>query len=193
MGTVTVKHGSSVEISYQDAAIFHRGAAGGVLTDKAREFFELALQDLAGYISDEAPVGVSGSLAQSFAGSADGGREITGSSLADLTGRIFSSLPHAIVIDQGRTPGARMPPPAALETWVRRVLNVGGSEAEVRTVAWLVARSIGRNGIKARHFIEAGVSKWTNERADALWQAMADAMAAALVAPVEAGPGGVGL
>ena len=185
MGVVTRQIGATVEIRYVDAPLWNTDQARQVLTDQARAYLELALQDLAGFISEEAPVGVSGNLAQSFGASpatADGGIEITGSTLETLEGRVFSSLPYAIVIDQGRTPGARMPPPAALITWVERVLQVGGSREEVETVAFLVARAIGRKGIQARNFVAAGVEKWT-PRGEAVFALLAEAIASGLVKP----------
>jgi hypothetical protein len=128
---------------------------------------------------------VSGNLAQSFAGDlggSSGGMEISGSTIEDLEGRVFSSLPYAIAIDQGRTPGARMPPPDALVPWVRRVMNVGGDEDEVRAVAFAVARSIGRKGITARHFVEKGVRN-ALPRVEGIFGILADAMATGLVQP----------
>lgn len=181
-GFTVRKIGTSVEIRVPDVALFNSAAAQAVLTAKARQFFELALAELAGHISDAAPIGVSGNLAQSFAGafgSTMGGSSVTGSSLEEIQGRVFSSLPYAIVIDQGRAPGARMPPPDALVPWVKRVLQVGGSEEEVRSVAFIVARAIGRKGIKARNFVAAGITAAT-PRLEGIFQIMGEAMAVGL-------------
>lgn len=189
MAVITRRIGNSIEIRYVDAPIFHPDQARHVLTAQARAFFELALQHLAGHISDEAPIGVSGNLAQSFGGSTgDGGTEVRGNTLDSLEGRVFSSLPYAIVIDQGRTPGATMPPPQALETWIQRVLNFGGSQEELESLAFVVARAIGRKGIRGRQFIAAGVAKWAPD-AEAIFARMGDAIASGLVTP--AGQGGV--
>lgn len=187
-GIITRRIGTTVEIRHADVPLFAPQRARGVLTDVARTYFGLALQVLAGHISDKAPVGVSGSLAQSFAS------DVHGEVLESLTGRVFSDLPHAIVIDQGREPGSRMPPVEALMTWVRRVLNVGGDEKEVRQVAFLVARAIGKKGIKARHFVDKGVEASTAEL-EGLFAVMGEAMAAALVtnAGVRPSSGGVGI
>lgn len=199
-GTVVRKIGTTVEIRYPDVPLFDKTRARQVLTSKARLFFELALQEIAGFVSDEAPIGVSGNLAQSFAGDlggSSGGIEIRGSSLEDLEGRVFSSLPYAIVIDQGRAPGARMPPADALVPWVKRILNAGGTDEEVRSVAFVVARAIGRKGIKATHFVDAGLLK-AMPRVRGIFQILGDALATGLVEPdsgggLSAGPRGVGI
>lgn len=171
--------GTNVEIRYRDVPLFHNERARAVLTDLGRLYFDLALQQIAGHISDAAPVGVSGHLAQSFAGSTDGGIEVFGQSFEQLRGRVFSSLPYAIVIDQGRRPGARMPPPEALKLWVEKVLGIDPSES--RQVAFLVARSIAKKGIEARHFVEQGLKQAEGDLRH-IWQAYGDAIAVALTA-----------
>lgn len=192
-GVVVRRIGTSIEIRHPDVPIFAKGRGDQVLTDKARLFFSLALQSIAGYVSDEAPVGVSGNLAQSFGGElggSSGGMEVTGATVEDLEGRVFSSLPYAIVMDQGRAPGARMPPPDALIPWVRRVMQVGGSEEEVRAVAFVVARSIGRKGIKGREFMAHGLEK-AMPTVEAIFGILGEAIASGLVEP-EGGSGGAG-
>ncbi len=88
---------------------------------------------------------------------------------------VYNSSPHAGVIEYGRRPGARMPPLAAIEAWVHRkglVLGVtkkgkrrrlssrltpsqiSGYQAQVRRVAWLIARSIARRGLPAHLILE---------------------------------------
>jgi hypothetical protein len=62
-------------------------------------------------------------------------------------------LVHMPALEFGRRPG-RMPPPQALEGWVRRKMGVSGRD--VRRVAFLVARRIGRRGTKGAHMFERG-------------------------------------
>ncbi len=62
------------------------------------------------------------------------------------TARVYSTLGYASVMEYGRTPGARMPPPAALEGWARRHGFTGS--------LFVLARSIGRRGIKGRFFFQ---------------------------------------
>jgi hypothetical protein len=72
----------------------------------------LALQDAAGHISDEAgKFSDTGNLAQSFGAdpaTSTGGIEVLGAdATAGINGRVFSSLPYAVVMEDGRRPGAR--------------------------------------------------------------------------------------
>jgi hypothetical protein len=80
---------------------------------------------------------------------------------------------YALVVEKGRTPGARMPPPEALITWVRQklgqaitaVATVTGKSGKPqrakakaadadRSLAFVVARSIGRKGFPGVHMFE---------------------------------------
>lgn len=82
------------------------------------------------------PVGATAILAGSIT------TDITGSAV-NLTGRVFSQdRPVKVAsVEEGRKPG-KMPPVESILLWVRRKL--GGD----RSVAFLVARSIGRKGTK---------------------------------------------
>jgi len=54
---------------------------------------------------------------------------------------------YAIVMEQGRRPGSRPPPPQALFGWMRR----HGIDEQY---AWVVAHNIGLRGIPGRHYME---------------------------------------
>jgi hypothetical protein len=71
-----------------------------------------------------------------------------------ITGRVGSNLDSAYpaTMENGRLPGSKMPPPSALERWVELVLGV--PEAEAPGVAFVVARSIARKGIKGVFFLK---------------------------------------
>jgi hypothetical protein len=76
-------------------------------------------------------------------------------SRADLTntgvvGVIGAASDHAIYAHEGRRPG-KQPPTAALVPWVRKKLNV--EPARARSVAFLVARKIGRRGTRGTPFL----------------------------------------
>lgn len=63
--------------------------------------------------------------------------------------RVYNLRRHAIFVEMGRRPGARQPPADALEGWVWRHFNPE-SPAHARAMAFLLARSIARKGIRAR-------------------------------------------
>jgi len=66
--------------------------------------------------------------------------------------RVWNSTPYAAPVEYGRRPGAKPPPVRALEPWVEKVLQVAPNR--VRSVAFLVAKAIGRRGIKGRNILE---------------------------------------
>ena len=86
-------------------------------------------------------------------------------SVSDRTIIIYNPVKYAGVIEDGRRAGEKMPPPAALEAWVRRHLNVeyitkkGVAKArkvrkdEAPGLAFIVARAIGKRGIKGKHIL----------------------------------------
>jgi hypothetical protein len=65
--------------------------------------------------------------------------------------RYYNPTAYSDVIEQGRQAGAKPPPAEVLIPWVRRKLNVKGSEAE--GVARAVAFTIGRRGLKGRYVL----------------------------------------
>jgi len=82
--------------------------------------------------------------------------------------RFFNALAYAGVIEQGRRPGAKMPPLEALIPWVRRHLKIeytarsGETKTrkprkdseEERRLAFIVARAIKERGIEGKHVLE---------------------------------------
>lgn len=64
---------------------------------------------------------------------------------------VVNDRPYSVVVDEGRRAGARMPPPAALEPWVRRKMKV--PRDRVRGAAFMLARAIKRRGIKGKHIV----------------------------------------
>lgn len=62
--------------------------------------------------------------------------------------------PYARVIEEGRRPGAAMPPPGSLLKWMdRRGIATGETDAVKLRVEYLIRRKIGREGIQARHMM----------------------------------------
>ena len=100
------------------------------------------------------PVGVSSRLRNSIAS------EVVHEGPLSIIGKVGSTLKgeeYPMVMEFGRRPGATMPPPQALERWVH--LQLGVSVEEAPRVAFLVARAIGRRGIKGREFMKKGWEK----------------------------------
>jgi hypothetical protein len=65
---------------------------------------------------------------------------------ANLSSKIGPSVAWGIVIEKGRRPGRPAPPIAALRPWARR-------HGIPESALFVVARSIGRKGIKARPYM----------------------------------------
>lgn len=65
-----------------------------------------------------------------------------------LMSRVYSLLVYAPVMERGRRPGAKMPPPDALAGWARRHGFRPGME-------FVLARAIARRGIRGRFFMRA--------------------------------------
>jgi hypothetical protein len=65
-------------------------------------------------------------------------------------GVVYSSItdsPYPLVMEYGRRPGAKPPPVAAIRPWV--IAKFGDA-----SLAYVIARSIGRKGIKPRRFLK---------------------------------------
>jgi len=91
------------------------------------------------------------------------GSEVQEISAFSIIGRIGSSLSseeYPKVMEFGREPGGRFPPMEPITAWVKRVILRGETdEAKIRSVSFLVARKIAREGIKAREFLKKGFEK----------------------------------
>lgn len=70
--------------------------------------------------------------------------------------RVAPGVNYGEPVATGRRPGS-MPPPEALEPWVRRVLGKGPDEA--RFVAWSIARAIARRGLRPNSYPARTVQK----------------------------------
>jgi hypothetical protein len=145
----------------------------------------LALQDTAGHISGEAPVD-SGGLAQSFSSdpaNQAGGIEIIGADIdTGITGRVFSSLPYAIVMEEGRRPGAPISRAGidAIGLWAQRKLGLTAAEAD--EAKWAIATWIVAQGIEGRGYFQAGVDA-ARPRVEQMFAILGDQITVALVTP----------
>ena len=71
-----------------------------------------------------------------------------------IRGEVVNPKVYAIVMEKGRRAGARMPPVDAIRYWVTRKMGVTGKEAD--QLAYVIARSISRKGIKGQNMLEKG-------------------------------------
>jgi hypothetical protein len=155
----TVSYG--IEVKLPMIPLWVPDKARQELTELVLMSMRLALQTAAGRISDEAPVS-EGLLAQSFGAdpaTSTGGIELLGGDVnAGITGRVFSSLPYAIVMDQGRRAGAPISRAGidAIGLWAQRKLELTADEAN--KAKWAIATSIIAHGIPAKNYFAKGVA-----------------------------------
>jgi hypothetical protein len=68
------------------------------------------------------------------------------------TGGVLENVaPHSAVVEEGRRPNRRAPPSQVMYEWARR--RLGLSDQEARRVAFLMARAVGRRGLRGRHIL----------------------------------------
>lgn len=172
----------NLTLTVPDIPLMVPARARAVVDQIQREYLELGLLALAGHVSEAAPRNF-GHLAQSFGANpatSEGGVEILGATVqGQLTGRVFSSLPSALVMDQGRSPGKPISRAgvANIGLWVRRKLGLSGKDAQRATYA--IAWAIRRRGIAGRFYAAKGMERAAPEL-DRLFTAMTAAIAAGL-------------
>lgn len=153
------------------------------LNQLALNTLRLALAEVAGQVSDRARVD-SGALAQSFTAdpaTPTGGIELLGVNLAagEIGGRVFSSLPYAVVMNDGRRPGAPISREGidALGLWAQRKLGLSAEEAD--RAKWAIANSIVAQGIEGDGFAEEGI-KAAIPKVERMFQILGDQITAML-------------
>lgn len=150
---------NSISVNWPNIPLFLPLKAQVALNDLALKTLKLALQLAAGALSNEVPVDTGG-LAQSFGADPStptGGTELMGVSLqsTEISGRVFSSLPYAIVMDQGRRPGAPISRDGidAIGLWAQRKLGLTAEAAN--SAKWAIAQTIVAQGIEGHYYVEA--------------------------------------
>lgn len=88
-------------------------------------------------------------------------------------GKVTSPLLYVSPVEFGRRPG-KPPPTSAIKLWVIRKLGVSSAEAD--SVAFMVARSIGKRGTKGAFMFEKGY-KARLSSVLRLWDNLADRIA----------------
>ena len=125
-----------------DGALMKGANASAVVDREMNAAMHASTQHMRGLVIPKTPVGVTAMLR--------GGTQATVTSSGSdfsIDGRVFNPSAYGLPVELGRMAGKRQPPSSALEMWVRRKLNV--PENRVKSVAFLVARKIGRQGTKA--------------------------------------------
>lgn len=156
MSAATGRSGYGLEWKIPTIPLWVSAEARRELTDLVLQTVRLILQALAGRISQEAPVN-SGALAQSFGSdpaTQEGGIELFGAVTSDtLGGRVFSALPWAIVMEEGRRPGAPISRVGidAIGLWAQRKLGLDAEEAD--RAKWAIAASIVAQGIQGLEYV----------------------------------------
>lgn len=162
--------------------------ASRILHELIRSTIHLALQDVAGRVSEEASAfSDTGQLAQSFGAdpaTSTGGIEVLGmaSSGEGVIGRVFSSLPYAIVMEHGRRPGSPISRIGidAIGLWAQRKLGLSVDEA--KHAKWAIAAHIIGQGIEGKYYFEDGVAL-ARPRVEQMFQILGDQLTAALLKP----------
>lgn len=163
--------GGLVEVILPDIPIV-RGETDIVVRQTLQDYMDLAASTLAGAVQEKAPVGVSGGLRQSIT------YDVAFTSPTDIHGRVFSSLPYAKVVDEGRRPGPiSRAGIASIGLWVRRKLGLHGREAS--SAMYAIAAKIRREGFAGQHFLRDGFEA-TRPQLDTLFAAMAEEITARL-------------
>jgi len=72
---------------------------------------------------------------------------------AEIIGRVGTKVKYAPYIEFGRRPG-KMPPVSVIEEWAKRHHMAG--------MGFVIARAIGRRGIKAKHVLENAAKSQAN-------------------------------
>ena len=117
-----------------------------------RRHLEAGMSEIAAYgekvIKQKTPKGHTRALVADIAGEWK-------KTASGLRSRWGTSLIYGKVVEEGRRPGRRPPPSEALEPWVRRILRVPRSQ--VKSVSFIIARSIGKKGIPAKGMFSKSV------------------------------------
>lgn len=150
----------------------------------AMNTLRLALQIVSDAVAGEAQTfSDTGALAQSWGNdpaTVTGGMEILGADLLQgVEGRVFSSLPYAIVMEEGRRPGAPISRDGidAIGLWAQRKLGLSADEAA--GAKWAIAQHIINQGIEGKNYVRDGFNA-ARPRVEQLFAALDAALQQAL-------------
>jgi hypothetical protein len=182
-----------IHVILPDIPLYVPTKAREAINTLALNTLRLALNVVAGEVSQAAgEFSDTGHLAQSFTAdpaTSTGGIEIIGASASsgDFGGRVFSSLPHAIVMEEGRRPGAPISRDGidAIGLWAQRKLGLSKEESD--GAKWAIVYNIVAQGISGKGYFEQGVNR-ARPTVEGMFQALGAAVAAELVSTKKTGP-----
>lgn len=184
MAAAAARQDYGIAVILPDLPLWVPEKAKAVIASLMLSTTRLALQDAAGYISDEAgKFADTGNLAQSFGSdpaTADGGIELLGrDATTGINGRVFSSLPYAIVMNDGRRAGAPISREGidAIGLWAQRKLGLSADEA--KGAKWAIAAHLVAQGFPGYGYFEDGVNR-ARPQVEALFRALGDQLKEAL-------------
>lgn len=150
-----------IAVGIPNVPLFYPETAKQELGRITLDTLRLALQQIAGHVSDAFGASSdSGNLAQSFGANPatpTGGIEILGTDLlGGVSGRVFSSLPYAIVVEDGRRPGSPISKAGidAIGLWAERKLGLSADEA--KSAKFAIANHIVSQGLEGKHHAQTG-------------------------------------
>jgi len=73
---------------------------------------------------------------------------------------LFNTRPYAPVVEYGRRPNKRQPPSKVIEMWAKRKLGLSAKEA--KRAAFVIARAIGKKGIKGKRILSDSMGEITD-------------------------------
>lgn len=180
-----------IGVGVPQVPLFYPATAKAELGKIVLDNLRLALMEVAGRISDQAGTfSDSGNLAQSFGAdpaTATGGLEILGTDVtAGVHGRVFSSLPYAVVMEDGRRVGAPISRAGidAIGLWAQRKLGLSADEAD--SAKWAIANVIMAQGIEGKQYAEQGFNA-AKPTVEAMFQDLAQIINQALTNPPKGG------
>lgn len=195
-GTSVRSRDHGIVLKLPDIPLWAPQKAQRVLEGLIYSTVRLALQEVAGRVSDQAgQFQDTGHLAQSFGAdpaTSTGGIEMSGArgdgnrdgrrTGSDIQGRVFSSLPYAVVMEDGRRPGRPISRSGidAIGLWAQRKLGLSAEQAD--RAKWAIAMHIIAQGIEGKGYFSAGVQA-ARPRVESMFTILGDQLALALLKP----------
>lgn len=139
-----------MRVSIQATGALFDGRSQAIINDQLTQYMYEATQYWEHLVKQFTPQGVNGERGVGLVNTVAG--EVIGKGTPVQKGVIMHTSLHGDVIERGRTPGKKMPPEGTMLRWIQ--LKMGVSEAEAKSIEFLVRRKIGRKGFPGAHMFE---------------------------------------